>query len=168
MRPIALLPALVLAGCASPSLQEAFQPGESANAPTESAPAESAAPEARTEAAAQSSAPAPQATASTPEELDTTTEEERAAATAEPQGGGQQLGTTLATLGSPNESGIWLRTPLVGSVTPGRVTYRDNSYNVELRPSGGAAGSGSQISLPAMRLIGVPLTEIVELTVYTR
>ncbi|EAQ05681.1 hypothetical protein [Yoonia vestfoldensis] len=36
--------------------------------------------------------------------------------------------------------------------------------NAELRPSGGVAGSGSQISLAAMRLIAAPLTGLVALT----
>jgi len=40
------------------------------------------------------------------------------------------------------------------------------SVAVELRPSGGVQGSGSQISLAAMRLLDLPLTALVELVVY--
>jgi hypothetical protein len=46
------------------------------------------------------------------------------------------------------------------------VEYQGKSINIELRPSGGAAGSGSQISLAAMRLIEAPLTSLPELTVF--
>jgi hypothetical protein len=37
---------------------------------------------------------------------------------------------------------------------------------VELLPSGGAPGSGSQLSLPAFRLLGLPLTALPELEVF--
>ncbi len=80
--------------------------------------------------------------------------------------GAQALGTTIATLGSPAEAGIWLKTPLVTQLRQGRVEYQGKSINIELRPSGGAAGSGSQISLAAMRLIEAPLTSLPELTVF--
>jgi hypothetical protein len=40
------------------------------------------------------------------------------------------------------------------------------SVNLELRPSGGTLGSGSQISLAAMRLIEAPLTGLPEVSVY--
>ena len=72
---------------------------------------------------------------------------------------------TLATLGSPTEPGIWLKTPLVTELSPGRITYEGQTINVELRPSGGEPGSGSQISLAAMRLLNAPLTGILELQV---
>ena len=75
------------------------------------------------------------------------------------------LGKTLATLGDPTDPGIWLKTPLVTEIVQGRVSYAGREINIELRPSGGAPGSGSQISLPAMRLLEAPLTEIIELVV---
>jgi hypothetical protein len=37
---------------------------------------------------------------------------------------------------------------------------------LELRPSGGVPGSGSQISLAAMRLLEIPLTALAEVVVY--
>lgn len=110
--------------------------------------------------------PPPSANARTVEQFDTTSQEDRAAAVAPPASGARSLGTTIASLGSPTDPGIWVKTPLVRSITQGRVEYNGNSVNVELRPSGGAPGSGSQISLAAMRLIEAPLTGLPELTVY--
>ena len=111
--------------------------------------------------------PPPPATATTVEEFDTTTAADRAAAVVvQASAAEQRLGTTIASLGSPTEPGIWLKTPLVKSVRSGRVVYQDKSVNVELRPSGGAPGSGSQISLAAMRLIGAALTGLPEIEVF--
>ena len=145
MRVILILPALALSGCSTPSFQ-----GNSGPDATEV-----------------QVAPAPPPSAVTVEQFDTTTKEDRAAAVADfPPGGAQPLGKTIASLGSPQEPGIWLKTPLVRDVTPGRVNYQGNRINVELRPSGGEPGSGSQISLAAMRLIEAPLTSLPELTVF--
>lgn len=103
----------------------------------------------------------------TAEALDTTTAAERAAATTTPSAGGAALGQTLAGLGPPGEQGFWLRTGLVDRVRQGRVEAAGgSSVAVELRPSGSAPGSGSQISLSAMRALGVPLTQLVQLTVH--
>lgn len=111
--------------------------------------------------------PPPPPTARTVEEFDTTSAADRAAAVTPTQTGGERrLGTTIASLGSPTDPGIWFKTPLVSAVTQGRVEYNGKSVNVELRPSGGAPGSGSQISLAAMRLIEAPLTGLPEVTVY--
>nr|WP_246849340.1 D-galactarate dehydratase [Rubellimicrobium arenae] len=77
-----------------------------------------------------------------------------------------QLGTTVASLGSPANPGLWLETPLVSEPTQGRVEYNGQSVALELRPSGGEPGSGSQISLEAMRALGAPLTGLPELTVF--
>ena len=111
--------------------------------------------------------PPPSANARTVEEFDTTTAADRAAAVVAPTtSGARRLGTTIASLGSPTDPGIWFKTPLVKEIIQGRVDYNGTSVNVELRPSGGAAGSGSQISLAAMRLIGAPLTGLPEVTVY--
>lgn len=111
-------------------------------------------------------APPPPASATTVEEFDTTSPAERAAAIATVTDTNAPLGTTIAALGSPTEPGIWLKTPLVTTATAGRVTYQGKTINIALRPSGGEAGSGSQISLAAMRLLGVPLTALPELTVF--
>ncbi|MEE4120939.1 MAG: hypothetical protein V2I65_18210 [Paracoccaceae bacterium] len=113
---------------------------------------------------------APPSSAVTVEEFDTTTPEERAAAAAPPpraSGGEEALGTTVASLGNPAEPGFWAETPLVASVRQGRLTNPATgaSVQVELRPSGGAPGSGSRVSLPAFRVLGAPLTSLPELTV---
>ena len=113
--------------------------------------------------------PPPPVGATTVEEFDTTTEEDRAdALEVEETGGEERLGTTLATLGSPTDPGIWMETGMVSVLTPGRVEVAATgaTINLELRPSGGPADAGSEISLPALRLLNVPLTAIQELVVY--
>ena len=113
-------------------------------------------------------APPPPAGAVTADEFDTTSAEERAAALAGPPEGERMLGRTVASLGNPADPGFWLETPLVSEVTQGRVVYgpSGNSVAVELRPIPGAATAGSRVSLPALRLLGAPLTGLPELTVY--
>lgn len=113
--------------------------------------------------------PPPPTTAVTVDQFDTTSEEDRTAATqVDTSVQTQELGVTIASLGPPAEPGIWLKTPLVTALSEGRITYNDTSINVELRPSGGGPGSGSQISLAAMRLIEAPLTGLPEITVFLR
>lgn len=106
--------------------------------------------------------------ARTAEALDTTTQAERVAALAAPAAQGRELGRTTASLGPPGEPGFWLRTGLVQDVTEGRVLHAPSgaSVRVELRPSGAAPGSGSQLSLPAFRALELPLTGLPELTVF--
>ncbi|MGB5558538.1 MAG: hypothetical protein WBN04_11065 [Paracoccaceae bacterium] len=110
----------------------------------------------------------PPASAATAEQFDTTTEAERQAALARAPTGERELGRTVASLGNPADPGFWLETPLVTKVTQGRVVYplTGNSVAVELRPIAAAPGAGSRISLPAIRLLGAPLTGLPELTVY--
>lgn len=99
--------------------------------------------------------------------MDTTTEAERAAALAAARRGGQALGETLAGLGAPAEGGFWLRTGLVQAVRPGRVVAASGaSVGVELRPSGREPGSGSEISLAALRALELPLTSLATLQVF--
>lgn len=152
-----ILPFVAMAGCTSPSLQGIFgtNPAEPAAAP---APTLDPTPP-----------PPPPTTATTVDQFDTTSEEDRTAATAvDASAETQELGVTIASLGPPAEPGIWLKTPLVTELSEGRITFNDKSINVELRPSGGAPGSGSQISLAAMRLIEAPLTGLPEVTVFLR
>lgn len=103
-----------------------------------------------------------------PESLEQTSEAERAAALAPPAARTQMLGETLASLGSPSEPGLWLRTGLVTRVTQGRIETQDGSKSlrVELRPSGAVAGAGSQLSLSGFTTMGLPLTQLVALRVY--
>ena len=100
-------------------------------------------------------------------EFDTTSAEDKARATVVASFFNPALlGTTIATLGSLADPGIWMKTSLVTAVVSGRIDYAGKSLNLELRPSGGDTGSGSQISLPAMRLLEAPLTGFLELQVY--
>jgi hypothetical protein len=145
-----IIPLVALAGCAAPLFQEVPAPGSLAATPSNT----------------QTTVIAPPANAVTAEDFDTTTAADRAAATAPVADVDVALGVTIASLGPPTEPGIWLKTPLVDAVTQGRVAYNGVSVNLELRPSGGDAGAGSQISLAAMRLIDAPLTSLPELTVY--
>ena len=113
-------------------------------------------------------APAPRPAArATPAQLDTTTPEQRAAAAQAPAAAEQRLGTTVASLGNPAEGGFWVKTPLVDAPAQGRIVNpaTGKSAKVELRPLTGG-GTGSQVSLPALQLLGVPLTALPTLEVY--
>ena len=113
--------------------------------------------------------PPPPEDANTVEEFDTTTEEDRQAALDVPDAAGEvELGRTLVTLGDPADPGIWLSTPLVSELQMGRVEVPETGATaaLELRPSGKEPGAGSEISLPAMRLLEIPLTAIQELIVF--
>ena len=100
--------------------------------------------------------------------LNTTTGTERAAAAAPPVTAERRLGTTVASLGDPSQPGFWVKTPLVQSETDGRIVNPANgkSAKVRLIPLGGAGG-GSQVSLPALQLIGVSLTDLPTLEIYS-
>lgn len=140
MKSVLILPLVALAACAVPATDT---------------------PATGDVATAQS--PAPPHSARNVDDFDTTTTAARQAAT-QAVAGGTRIGTTIATLGAPADPGIWVKTPLVTQVTQGRIQYQGRVINAELRPSGGVAGSGSQISLAAMRLIAAPLTGLVTLT----
>jgi hypothetical protein len=112
----------------------------------------------------------PPAGARTAEAFDTTTEEERAVAVQEAQSETQAklLGTTIASLGAPSDPGIWMKTPLAPAAGKGRVDNpaSGKSIAVDLIPLDTPRGAGSQLSLAAMRLLGVGLTELPEVEVY--
>lgn len=108
----------------------------------------------------------PPADARTVEQFDTTTKAERIAAAASATGGAR-LGTTLASLGDPTDPGFWLKTPLVSTQAQGHVeTLSGKSVQLTLLPLEGEAGAGSQLSLPAMRVLELSLTDLPELIVY--
>ncbi|PZX17652.1 hypothetical protein LX81_01377 [Palleronia aestuarii] len=119
------------------------------------------------EIAAIVAAPPPPAAARTADQFDTVTDEQRQAARAGPSATEARLGETVASLGDPTESGLWMKTPLVDTQRPGRIEYpaTGESAVVELRPLE-ATGGGSQVSLAAMRLLGAPLTDLPTLVVY--
>lgn len=144
----------------TPSSAPGTAPG---TAPAASTPATSLVPNAP-------AAPPPPAAATTVEQFDTTSAEERAAAKDTSSAGGEQmLGTSIGSLGSPTDPGFWAETPLVKSATQGRLVHAPSgaSVKVELRPKDAAPGSGTQISLPAFRALGLPLTELPELEIYS-
>ncbi|MGZ9811764.1 D-galactarate dehydratase [Pseudoroseicyclus sp. H15] len=154
---LALLP---LAACTEADLASVFAPPPTQTA----APAPEAAPTLDT-----TPPPPPPANATTADEFDTTSEEDREAALAEPAPAAEtRLGTTVGSLGDPAEPGIWIETGYVTELTPGRaeVLATGKSINVELRPSGGEPGAGAEISLPAMRLLEVPFTDLPELALF--
>lgn len=87
-------------------------------------------------------------------------------APAAPASADGRLGTTVASLGSPTETGLWLKTGLVTTAQTGRISYNGKTVTVQLIPSGGEPGAGSQISIEAMRALGAPLTGLPSLVVY--
>ena len=110
--------------------------------------------------------------AESPAALNTTTTAERAEAAGPPPPAAaaaeRRLGSTVASIGDPSQPGFWVKTPLVQSDTNGRIVNPANgkSAKVRLIPLGGAAGGGSQVSLPALQLIGVSLTDLPTVEVY--
>lgn len=167
-RCLCLAAVFALSGCASPSLQGLLAPQDAAAAPA--APEETAA--APPETLDPTPPPPPPPEARTADQFDTTSDADRAEALTAPDpqeaGAERALGTTIASLGDPTDPGIWLKTPLVTDLTEGRVENpaTGKSVTLELRPSGGEPGAGSQISLPALRLLEIPLTELPELAVF--
>ncbi|MDB6177808.1 hypothetical protein PAF17_09875 [Paracoccus sp. Z330] len=114
-------------------------------------------------------APAPKPAArATAAQLDTTTAEQKVAAAKAPEVAETRLGTTVASLGDPTEGGFWIKTPLVKSRGIGRIVNPGNgkSAKVDLIPLDGPQSGGSQVSLPALQLIGVSLTDLPTIEVY--
>lgn len=77
------------------------------------------------------------------------------------------LGRTVASLGDPAATGLWLATPLVDAPRPGHVrpVAGGAAIAVELRPTGGSPGSGSRLSLAGFQSLGLPVTALPELEV---
>ena len=160
MRILALIPVFALAACET-MMQPVSATGPAPGAGVTPAAAGTPAPTLNP-----NPPPPPPVAARTVDQFDTTSDADKAAALAvDDTAPVKDLGTTLATLGPPAEPGIWLKTPLVSALTMGVVSYKGKDAKMELRPSGGAAGSGSQISLAAMQTLGIPLTEIAEVSV---
>lgn len=103
-------------------------------------------------------------------EVDAAAEEEaevvQAAAIAPGWTGARQ---TVAGLGDPTVGGRWMETPLVSQERNGRVVVRKTgaAANITLIPVPGDPGSGSRLSLDAMRALLAPIDELVELDVYS-
>ena len=141
--------ALTLAACTDAQMTPKSAPGTPAAA--DATPATSLVPNAP-------AAPPPSAGATTVEQFDTSS-----------AGGEKLLGTSIGSLGSPTDPGFWAVTPLVKSATQGRLVHAPSgaSVKVELRPMDAEPGAGTQISLPAFRALGLPLTDLPELEVYS-
>lgn len=90
--------------------------------------------------------------------------------TAETVPGDTFLGTTIASLGTPDEPGLWVKTPLVTAKRKGRLVYpaKNTSATVTLIPIDGPASAGSRVSLAAFRMLGVALTDLPELEIHMR
>ncbi|WGH78130.1 hypothetical protein [Jannaschia ovalis] len=101
--------------------------------------------------------------------LDTVSEAEKAAARAEaaaaPAAG--PLGQATVALGDPADPGLWVKTALVDAERPGLVrTGGGDGIAVTLRPLG--SDGGAQISLAALRALGLPLTGLHTVTLAAR
>lgn len=104
------------------------------------------------------------AAAQTAAALDGTSEAEKTAALSAGASGGTELGEVVVALGSPTEQGFWLRSSLVAVPAKGRVvTDEGASIAVDLLPGTG----GALLSLPAFRALGLPLTGLPTVTVYS-
>jgi len=70
--------------------------------------------------------------------------------------------------GAAADPGIWMKTPLVDSPGKGRVEYpaKGTTVAVDLIPLDAEPGSGSQLSLAAMRLLEADLTGLPEVRVF--
>ena len=74
--------------------------------------------------------------------------------------------STIAGLGDPTQPGLWMETPLVATQQMARVRSATGAeVTLSLRPIEGEVGAGSRLSIDAMRALGAPLTELVELQV---
>lgn len=104
------------------------------------------------------------AVAQSADAMDRTSAADKAAALAAGNTGGASLGSVVVSLGDPTAQGFWLRSSLVTAPAKGRVvTDEGASIAVDLLPGSGAA----QLSLPAFRALGLPLTGLPEVTVYS-
>jgi hypothetical protein len=164
---IGLLALSVLAGC---NPQASTRTSERPVAQAEPGKVETnLSPEQLAAATAITRAPAPRPAArASASQLDTTTAEQKAAASAVPAVAETRLGTTVASLGDPTEGGFWIKTPLVDTRGIGRIVNPVNgkSAKVDLIPLDGPASGGSQVSLPALQLLGVSLTDLPTIEVY--
>ena len=91
-------------------------------------------------------------------------------ATTSPQGnsipGFTGTASTIAGLGDPTVPGLWMETPLVTTDQMAVVrSAKGTQITLTLRPIAGEASAGSRLSIDAMRALGAPLTELVELKV---
>lgn len=79
------------------------------------------------------------------------------------------LGTAVATLGNPAETGFWVKTSLVSTQTQGRITFVETgeSVNVTLIARDGD-GEGAEVSLSALRTLNAPLAGLIKIEIYSK
>lgn len=164
LRLLLALPFLALAACE----RTTSGTGGEQRPPEAAVEAQAAAATAATAPASATTAAVPRPTARTATELNTTTPAQRAEAARPAAGAQRKLGDTVASLGDPTQPGFWIKTPLVNANGKGRIVNPANgkTAQVDLLPLSGSAGSGSQVSLPALQLIGVSLTDLPTIEVY--
>ena len=92
-----------------------------------------------------------------------TAKERQDAITIVPVSAEKTLGTAIASLGNPAESGFWVKSDLVAHPSKGRITdlATGTQVNVDLFPAE-STQSGTQLSLSAMRALGVSLIDLPE------
>ena len=165
--PILVMP-LALAACTQ-AMQQGSSAARSGAIGTTPPPVTEASSEAVRASAAVTRAPAPRPSArATASQLDTTTAEQKQAAAKPAETAETRLGTTVASLGDATQPGFWIKTPLVKEAAIGRIVNPANgkSAKVDLLPLSGPASGGSQVSLPALQLLGISLTELPTIEVY--
>ncbi|WP_312529996.1 hypothetical protein [Paracoccus sp. (in: a-proteobacteria)] len=166
MRRVLLLPLILLAACAQTTeLMTGSKPTTASQDATSQGAETSMAAGA---GAAAIKAPVPRGNAKTAAEFNTTTTAQKAEAAKAPSTAEAKLGSTVASLGDPTLPGFWIKTPLVKTAAEGRIVNPANgkSAKVQLQPLAGPASGGSQVSLPALQLIGVSLTDLPTIEVY--
>lgn len=165
--------AAALAGCGPGGVfpgPDSGETGEPAPAPFDVAqvagPAQPGDPRPRPRPGAEGTAPAP-VPAPAPAPAPSPAPTPVPAAGPAPTGVGGALGVTVATLDATLD-GLTLATPLVTAQARGRVvTESGAALQVQLVPSGGPETAGSRLSLAAMRALGLPLTALARLTVFS-
>jgi len=75
------------------------------------------------------------------------------------------LGVTVASLGTPAQTGLWLKTSLVKAQQTGSVAYNGKTTRVLLIPIVGEATAGSRMSLQAFQALGAPLADLISVEV---
>lgn len=80
--------------------------------------------------------------------------------------GFQGRASTVASLGDPALPGMWMETSLVRTEQVALLrSSNGKEVRVTLKPASGASATSGRLSISAMRALGAPLTELVELEV---
>lgn len=78
----------------------------------------------------------------------------------------QGRASTVASLGDPAIPGYWMETSLVSSEQLARLrSSTGKEVTVTLRPAPAGSSAAGRLSINAMRALGAPLTELVEIEV---